>query len=124
MALLESLNKATLIGLSRCFPGTSRKFQTCFTLQKDPDEQHRKFQQTKNLRKNIQNYSRMDKTTREWTENEQIKYEPCKSEHNISDSLSKLTARIIHYIHHDIMMERQQPDYVRTSPLLETKTLN
>ena len=27
-------------------------------LQKDPDEQHRKFQQTKNLRKNIQNYSR------------------------------------------------------------------
>ena len=58
----------------------------------------------------------------EWTENEQITYEPCKSEHNISDSLSKPTARIKHYIHHDIMMGRRQPDYARIPPLLETKT--
>ena len=58
----------------------------------------------------------------EWTENEQITYEPCKSEHNISDSLSKPTERIKHYIHHDIMMGRRQPDYARIPPLQETKT--
>ena len=28
----------------------------------------------------------------EWTENKQITFDPCKSEHNFSDSLSKLTA--------------------------------
>ena len=54
----------------------------------------------------------------EWTESEQIIYESCKSEHNISDSLSKPTARIKHYEHNDIMMGRRPPQY--TTSFLST----
>ena len=53
----------------------------------------------------------------EWTESEFITFQQCKSELNISDSLSKPTARIKHYEHFDIIMGRRPPAYTHLNVL-------
>ena len=45
----------------------------------------------------------------QWTEDEKVSYTDTKSEHNWSDSLSKVNGRIKHHEHMDCMMGRRQP---------------
>jgi hypothetical protein len=49
----------------------------------------------------------------EWTEEERIAYPEVSTNNNFSDSLTKPTGRVKHYEHHDIMMGRRRPAYIR-----------